>query len=116
MAKKTKKAPPRPSGPPLRVSSPGVMRTDNPPPTKNPVVDRLEQDGEVFQLEYVRCGKAGCHCMSDASSGHGPYWYGYFVDVVSGKWRTRYVGITLKKKRQASLRLGARSRRASKKR
>lgn len=52
-----------------------------------------------FQQEYVRCGKAGCHCAgADATSrknpraprGHGPYWYGYWKE--NGKLHKRYFG------------------------
>lgn len=86
MAKK-KKPPPR---------GVGVVRTDNArkpkPKHKNPVVERIElASGGVYQLEYVRCGSVGCHCMK-GPGGHGPYWYSYYVRASDGAWRSGYVG------------------------
>jgi len=39
------------------------------------VVEERETGNGTLRLEYVRCGKEGCHCASD--QGHGPYWYAY---------------------------------------
>ena len=39
------------------------------------VVATRRQGTVTLRLEYVRCGKASCHCFQDA--GHGPYWYAY---------------------------------------
>jgi len=42
----------------------------------------------TYRLEYVRCGKANCHCRSGI--GHGPYWYRYQRD--GKRIRKEYVG------------------------
>jgi hypothetical protein len=42
-------------------------------------------EGVHYQLEGVKCGKAGC-----ASCPHGPYWYAYWWSA--GKQRKSYVG------------------------
>ena len=42
----------------------------------------------TLRLEYVRCGKASCHCAQDA--GHGPYWYAY--SRKAGRLTSEYIG------------------------
>ena len=43
---------------------------------------------EPLRLEYVRCGKASCHCAHDAC--HGPYWYAY--SRKAGRVTSAYLG------------------------
>ena len=85
-----KKPPPRVDGGPVRH-----------PPAKprGRVVERREIGGVVYQLEWVCCGKGKCHCMSDSSPGHGPYWYGYRLArtgggkaAKAGRWVSVYIG------------------------
>ena len=42
----------------------------------------------TLRLEYVRCGKASCHCAKD--QGHGPYWYAYARKA--GRLTSEYIG------------------------
>lgn len=44
----------------------------------------------LYQLERIRCGKAGCKCAGENGTLHGPYWYVYWRDA--GKLKSRYVG------------------------
>ncbi|MBD2080506.1 DUF6788 family protein [Leptolyngbya sp. FACHB-17] len=44
----------------------------------------------LYQLELVRCGKAGCKCAGIDGELHGPYWYAYWRE--NGKLKSRYVG------------------------
>ncbi len=46
----------------------------------------------TLQLEYVRCGKAGCRRCP-----HGPYWYAYWSEP--GRTRSAYVGKQMGKAR-----------------
>ncbi|MBD1909853.1 MULTISPECIES: DUF6788 family protein [unclassified Leptolyngbya] len=48
----------------------------------------------LYQLERIRCGKAGCKCAGENGKLHGPYWYVYWRDA--GKLKSRYVGKRLK--------------------
>jgi hypothetical protein len=52
------------------------------------VVATRRQGTVTLRLEYVRCGKASCHCAQDA--GHGPYWYAY--SRKAGRLTSGYVG------------------------
>ena len=52
------------------------------------VVETHHQGTVTLCLEYVRCGKASCHCAQDA--GHGPYWYAY--SRKAGRLTSEYVG------------------------
>jgi hypothetical protein len=55
------------------------------------VVQRTARGRVTLQLEYVRCGKAGCRCaQGDKGDLHGPYWYSY--QTVAGKTRSHYLG------------------------
>jgi hypothetical protein len=42
-----------------------------------------------YALEFVRCGKERCRCVS--GPGHGPYWY-HYRSVGNGKYSKTYVG------------------------
>ena len=52
------------------------------------VIETRRQGTVTLRLEYVRCGKASCHCAQDA--GHGPYWYAYTRKA--GRLTSEYVG------------------------
>jgi hypothetical protein len=52
------------------------------------VVETHRQGTVTLRLEYVRCGKASCHCAQD--TGHGPYWYAY--SRKAGRLTSEYVG------------------------
>ena len=52
------------------------------------VVETRRQGTVTLRLEYVRCGKASCHCAQDA--GHGPYWYAY--SRKAGRLISEYIG------------------------
>ncbi|GAB4379745.1 MAG: hypothetical protein Kow00121_34510 [Elainellaceae cyanobacterium] len=54
------------------------------------VVETRHLGNHLYQLERVRCGKAGCKCVGKNGELHGPYWYVYWRD--DGKLRSRYVG------------------------
>lgn len=57
------------------------------------VVERRELAGIVYQLERVRCSSKGCWCREAyPDGGHGPYWYAYYVDEVTRRWRNVYIG------------------------
>lgn len=57
------------------------------------IVEMREQDGIVYQLEHVKCGRRRCWCREAyPDGGHGPYWYAYFVDERSQRWHARYIG------------------------
>ncbi len=59
------------------------------PVTPGPTVVATRRQGTVtLRLEYVRCGKASCHCAQD--EGHGPYWYAYARKA--GQLTSEYVG------------------------
>lgn len=49
--------------------------------------------GLIFQLEWTRCGKRGCHC--NVSEGHGPYWYSYVWSKRKLRMVSAYVGRVL---------------------
>ena len=92
-----KKAPPRPAE--LRESERGPIRKDNPEQRPNPVVERRVVNDVVYQLEWVRCGKARCRCMKGLIPGHGPYWYAYKPRrrgggkaTKGGAWVSVYIG------------------------
>jgi hypothetical protein len=53
----------------------------------------LTPDGQpaLWQLEYVRCGKASCRKCNDGE-GHGPYWYYYWRTSDQAKLKSRYWG------------------------
>ena len=52
------------------------------------VVEARRQGTVTLRLEYVRCGKASCHCAQD--EGHGPYWYAY--SRKAGRLTSAYLG------------------------
>lgn len=52
------------------------------------VVTERRQGTVTLRLEYVRCGKASCHCAQNA--GHGPYWYAY--SRKAGRLTSAYIG------------------------
>lgn len=54
------------------------------------VIETQRIDDRLYQLELVRCGKAGCKCAGMDGELHGPYWYAYWRE--DGKLRSRYVG------------------------
>jgi len=63
------------------------------------VVQRIERGGILYQQEFTRCGKKGCHCLTDESRGHGPYWYAYPLARKgggkaggAGAWTSKYIG------------------------
>jgi DnaJ-domain-containing protein 1 len=47
----------------------------------------------TYEQEYIRCGKAKCHCRT--GKGHGPYWYAY--EKIKGKLHKKYIGKKLPK-------------------
>ncbi len=51
-------------------------------------VETRQAHGITYQLEYIKCGKAGCKCEN--GQGHGPYWYAYWSS--GGKTRKQYIG------------------------
>ena len=64
--------------------------------TKGREVVEVQRMGDrIYQLERVRCGKAGCKCAGKDGKLHGPYWYAYWRDV--GKLKSRYVGKQLQR-------------------
>lgn len=46
----------------------------------------------TFQRELVCCGKGACKACGGRRATHGPYWYAYFRESLTGKLRSRYVG------------------------
>ncbi|MGA7935349.1 MAG: DUF6788 family protein [Kovacikia sp.] len=58
------------------------------------VVETRSIGFHLYQLERVRCGKAGCKCSGTNGELHGPYWYAYWRD--GGKLKSRYVGKQLR--------------------
>ena len=52
------------------------------------VVATRRQGAVTLRLEYVRCGKASCHCAHDAC--HGPSWYAY--SRKAGRVTSAYLG------------------------
>jgi len=52
------------------------------------VIATRRQGTVTLRLEYVRCGKASCHCAQDA--GHGSYWYAY--SRKAGRVTSAYLG------------------------
>jgi hypothetical protein len=41
----------------------------------------------------IRCGKARCRCNTgDQRQWHGPYWYAFWNDPITGRKRSAYVG------------------------
>lgn len=59
------------------------------------VVEVQHLGDRIYQLERVRCGKAGCKCAGKNGELHGPYWYAYWRD--DGRLRSRYVGKQLRR-------------------
>lgn len=57
-------------------------------PSAHEIVDVKERNGVTYKLEYVRCGKKNCKCVS--GSLHGPYWYKYWKE--NGRARSSYIG------------------------
>ncbi len=55
------------------------------------MVERRQVKGVTYQLEKIRCGKAGCKCAKGAL--HGGYWYAYFRS--HGKLKSKYIGKVL---------------------
>ena len=80
------------------VAERGVIRRPSAGSTsKNPVIERREVDGVIYQLEMVKCGKKTC--KRDALGGHGPYWYAYQLSRrgggladAGGRWVSKYIG------------------------
>lgn len=58
------------------------------------VVQTQHLGDRLYQLERVRCGKAGCKCAGAQGELHGPYWYAYWRD--DGKLKSRYIGKRLR--------------------
>jgi hypothetical protein len=56
------------------------------------IVQKIECGAWTYQLEMVRCGKAGCRC--NEGQPHGPYWYGYRKE--GGRTVSTYIGKELK--------------------
>lgn len=54
------------------------------------IVEVQHVGDRLYQLEQVRCGKAGCKCAGENGELHGPYWYAYWRD--DGKLKSRYIG------------------------
>jgi hypothetical protein len=54
------------------------------------VIQTQRINGCLYQLEFVRCGKAGCKCVGGQGELHGPYWYAYWRE--ESKLKSRYVG------------------------
>ena len=52
------------------------------------VVEERRAGGRTLRLEYVKCGKSNCRCVS--GQGHGPYWYAYYR--VGGRLKSEYIG------------------------
>ncbi|MBA2285856.1 MAG: hypothetical protein H0W02_10255 [Ktedonobacteraceae bacterium] len=55
----------------------------------------VPQPSISYQLQWRRCGRRTCRCYKDRedlNTRHGPYWYAYWRDPVTGKLRSRYVG------------------------
>lgn len=60
-------------------------------PAKGREVIETQRIGDrLYQLELVRCGKAGCKCAGIDGELHGPYWYAYWRE--DGRLKSRYVG------------------------
>lgn len=59
------------------------------------VVEVRHLGDRLYQLERVRCGKAGCKCAGKQGELHGPYWYAYWRE--DGKLKSRYVGKQLRR-------------------
>ncbi|NJL21072.1 MAG: hypothetical protein HC895_10040 [Leptolyngbyaceae cyanobacterium SM1_3_5] len=64
--------------------------TPQPAPKVREVVEVRQLGDRLYQLERVRCGKAGCKCQGEKGQLHGPYWYAYWR--TEGKLKSRYVG------------------------
>ena len=58
------------------------------------VVEARHIHDQLYQLEYVRCGKAECRCAEAEGSLHGPYWYVYWRE--KGKLKSQYIGKQLR--------------------
>lgn len=54
------------------------------------IVEVQHVGDRLYQLERIRCGKAGCKCAGENGELHGPYWYAYWRD--DGKLKSRYIG------------------------
>lgn len=57
------------------------------------LLETVKRDRHItYQYQYRKCGKIGCStCNGDqGSSGHGPYWYGYWRE--NGRLISAYVG------------------------
>ena len=68
------------------------------PRTGGRIVQRIHVDGKAFELQYVKCGKAGCaRCTIGGvrydpdRPGHGPYWY-RIIRNSHGQLIRKYVG------------------------
>jgi hypothetical protein len=59
------------------------------------IVETQRIDERLYQLERVRCGKAGCKCAGTDGELHGPYWYAYWRE--DGRLKSRYVGKRLRR-------------------
>jgi hypothetical protein len=78
----------RPLMTPCWRNAPGEDAAPLPVPPGRTVVATRRQGTVTLRLEYVRCGKASCHCAQDA--GHGPYWYAY--SRKAGRVTSAYLG------------------------
>ncbi|MGI0484946.1 DUF6788 family protein [Pantanalinema rosaneae CENA516] len=58
--------------------------------SRRDVVDTRHIGDYLYQLERVRCGKAGCKCAGADGELHGPYWYAYWRE--DGRQKSRYIG------------------------
>lgn len=65
-----------------------------PSPTRRAQSAAFSGDVTVnYQREPVRCGKRKCRCATqDQSLWHGPYWYAYWTDPITGRARKKYIG------------------------
>lgn len=58
------------------------------------IIETQRMGDRLYQLERVRCGKAGCKCAGIDGELHGPYWYAYWRE--NGRLKSRYVGKRLR--------------------
>ena len=66
--------------------------------SKNQIVKEHYEGSKTYRLQYIRCGKKKCKCLSGEL--HGPYWYEYRSE--KGKTKSRYVGKKLDKEQKSS--------------
>ena len=52
------------------------------------VIEEKIRDNKTYRLVLIRCGEKGCKCA--AGSGHGPYWYAFWLE--EGRTRCIYIG------------------------